>query len=78
MSALKATHGTFMTMIRFLPLNLLTIMKFTQLNRLRELSTLITTTVLLKLMTKTGTGSTTMTQLAKFVTFNLLRMMMGN
>lgn len=53
-------------------------MKFTQLNHLKELLTLTTIMVLLRLMTKIGTGSTTMTQLVKFVTFNLLRMKTEN
>jgi hypothetical protein len=67
-----------MIMTHFLPLNQHTTMKFTQLNHLKELLTLMTTMVLLKLMTKIGTGSTTMTQLVKFVTSNLLKMMMEN
>lgn len=67
-----------MIMIHFLLSNQHTTMKFTQLNHLMELLILTTIMVLLRLMTKIGTGSTTMTQLVKFVTFNLLRMMKEN
>jgi len=65
-----------MTMIRFSQLNQHIIMKFMPLSHLKGLLTLITIMVSLKLTMRIGTGSITMTQLARSVIFKLSSILM--